>query len=92
MKLTLKDRLVRYLKGQGGFIASGELQRIVAAKTTYTPRTTVRRLEELAQEGTLIVEYRKNHAYYKWADVETPQELAERSVKWFNSLPDTISA
>ena len=24
--------------------------------------------------------------------VESPQELAERSVRWFNSLPDTITA
>lgn len=85
-KKSLKERLVKYLKTQGGFVASGELQRIVAAKTTYTPRTTVRRLEELAQEGTLIVEYRKNHAYYKWADVETPAELAKRSIEWFDAL------
>ena len=85
-KKSLKERLVKYLKAQGGFVASGELQRIVAAKTAYTPRTCVRRLEELAQEGTLIVEYRKNHAYYKWADVESPQELAERSVRWFDQL------
>ena len=86
MKESLKERLVRYLKNHGGFVASGELQRIVAAKTTYTPRTTVRRLEELATQGILRVEYRKNHAYYRWADVESPQELAERSVRWFATL------
>ena len=79
MKLTLKDRLVRYLKAQGGFVASGELQRIVAAKTTYTPRTTVRRLEELATAGILQVEYRKNHAFYKHRGQQTPEE-------WFAAL------
>jgi hypothetical protein len=85
-KKSLKERLIRYLKAQGGFISSGELQRIVAAKTTYTPRTTVRRLEELAETGQLLVEYRKNHAFYKWADVESPQQLAERSLLWFAAL------
>jgi len=90
MKLSLKERLVKYLKAQGEFVASGELQRIVAAKTTYTPRTTVRRLEELAEEGILQVEYRKNHAYYKWVEVDSPQAQAQRSIEWFESLPDTI--
>lgn len=71
MKQSLKDRLYQYLLRGHGWIASGELQRIVMQHTTYTPRTTVRRLEELAAEGKLEVEYRtKNgvrHAYYRAA-------------------------
>ena len=78
-KISLKDRLLRYLLKGHGFVASGDLQRLVAEKTTYTPRTTVRRLEELVTEGKLEVEYRKGHAFYR-ARVMTAEE-------WFESLP-----
>lgn len=64
--MSLKDRLVRYmLNHHTEWIASGDLQRIVVKETDYTPRTAVRRLEELAEEGKLQVEYRKGHAFYK---------------------------
>ena len=73
--LSLKQRLLRWLKNNPGFHASGDLQRLVAQHTTYTPRTTVRRLEELAVCGELIVEYRKRHAYYKFAEKLSPDEF-----------------
>jgi len=66
---SLKDRLVDYLRRHPGWMASGDLQRLVALKTTYTPRTVVRRLEELAESGKLEVEYRKrNHAWYRFKE------------------------
>lgn len=81
MKNSLKDRLYRYLVAGHGWISSGSLQRIVADKTDYTPRTVVRRLEELAEEGKLEVQYRKGHAFYKARQLETMAE-------WFDALPE----
>lgn len=82
-RLSLKDRLYRYLLGGHGFVASGDLQRLVVEKTKYTPRTAVRRLEELAAEGKLEVQYRKGHAYYRAADV---QALVAAGNKWFEEI------
>lgn len=66
MTLSLRNRLLKYLLNHHGWIASGELQRIVVLHTDYTPRTAVRRLEELAEEGKLDVKYIKGHAYYSY--------------------------
>ena len=65
--LSLKERLAVYLdRHYPNWLASGEIQRIVMAKTTYTGRTVVRRLEELARGGVLEVRYGgKNHAFYR---------------------------
>lgn len=82
MKQSLKERLTKYLRNHHGWVASGELQRLVMEKTTYTPRTTVRRLEELAEEGGLEVSYRKGHAFYR--SKEIPNQSME---DYFNSLP-----
>ena len=51
-QLSLKDRLACLLREhfQGRFVASGDLQRIVA-KTDYRPQNVGRRLRELANEG-----------------------------------------
>lgn len=69
--MKLKDQLFNYLRVNGGIHASGDLQRKEWPKYAYgekkglhTPRSVVRRLEELAEEGKLAVEYRKNHAWY----------------------------
>lgn len=82
-KLSLKDRLVNFLLKSHGWISSGELQRIVAEKTTYTPRTTCRRLEELVVEGKLEVQYRKGHAWYR----SSSQKVLSMEEYW-----DTIPA
>lgn len=63
--LSLKERLLRWLKNNPQFIASGELQRIVSNSTSYSPQNVGRRLRELQNEGKIEVEYRKGHAYYK---------------------------
>lgn len=80
--MSLKDRLERYLRNNPRWLASGELQRIVMEKTTYTPRTTVRRLEELENAGVLEVEYRKGHAFYRYAG-----DPVSRDLRWFDDLP-----
>jgi hypothetical protein len=61
---SLKERLERYLRNHQGWISPGELQRIVAEKTSYTPQDVGRRLRELAEEGKLDIMYGRNHAHY----------------------------
>ena len=100
MKVSLKERLVNYLMKyhiNDGFIPSGELQRIVAQKTSYTPRTTCRRLEELVVEGKLEVKYIKGHAWYKARlapqapklpqDAIKASKQIQDSIEWFHRLP-----
>jgi DNA-binding Lrp family transcriptional regulator len=65
--MTLKERLERYLRNNHDWIASGDLQRIVAEKTSYSPQNVGRRLRELAEEGKLEVMYVRNHAHYRSA-------------------------
>lgn len=88
MKLTLKNRLTSWLQRNPGFHASGAIQRLVANKTDYTPRTVVRRLEELTQEGAITVEYRKGHAYYRFKGAKSQElDIVKKSSDWFDSLP-----
>lgn len=65
--IPLRERLMRYMLNNHttSYIASGDLQRIVMQHTTYTPRTTVRRLQELFEDGKLEREIRKGHAFYR---------------------------
>lgn len=81
-KTSLKNRLVVFLTKHQGWMANGELQRIVAQKTTYTPRSTARRLEEAVEEGKLEVDYRKGHAWYR-----ARPDPVKASIEWFDSLP-----
>lgn len=80
MKITLKERLYQYLLKGHGWVASGDLQRLVMQRTKYTARTAVRRLEELVVEGRLEVQYRKGHAYYRPSQKLTMQE-------WWDQIP-----
>ena len=64
--IPLKDRLLRYFKKHHTqFIPSGEIQRLVATYTTQTPRTCVRRLQEMAEEGILERKLVKGHTHYR---------------------------
>lgn len=86
-KLGLRERLVRYMQKNHTttFIASGDLQRIVMQHTTYTPRTTVRRLQELYEEGKLEREIRKGHAWYRAASPCESCIAASAALKAFNN-------
>lgn len=62
-------QLEEYLRSIApGWVSSGELQRMPWKNkngTLATPRSIVRRLEELAESGEIQVGYReKNHAWY----------------------------
>lgn len=50
MKESLKNRLVDYLRRNGGWVASGELERLVKEHTTYTASNATRRLREAVNE------------------------------------------
>ena len=64
--IPLKDRLLRYfLKRHTEWISSGEVQRLVSAYTTQTPRTAVRRLQELCEDGKLERKLIKGHSWYR---------------------------
>lgn len=65
MPLSLKERLLKYLRGQyPKKIAKGELARLVMEKTTFTAENSGRRLRELEVEGLVQVDYVKGHAWY----------------------------
>ncbi len=86
-KETLSERLIKYLRKHAGWVASGELQRLVSAHTTYTPQTTGRVLRQLHEDGVLEVEYlEKNHAWYKFVTTKKYSEID--AIKWFDELPN----
>jgi hypothetical protein len=55
--------------GPNGRIASGDLRRIVAEKTSYGPQILGRRLRELAEEGKLDVRHVRDHAHDRLAQI-----------------------
>ena len=78
-KRPLKDRIYAYCQARPGVrIPSGEIQRLVTEKTSYTAANATRRLRELAEDGLLSVEYVKNHAHYTY---EPPASKRVRRVK-----------
>jgi DNA-binding transcriptional ArsR family regulator len=79
---TLKTRLLRWLRNQAGWIPSGELQRIVAQSTTYSPQNVGRRLRELENEGLIEVKYERGHAHYRYVG-----NLLAHQDQWFDELP-----
>lgn len=66
-RTSLKERLLKWLRHHPGYIPSGELQRIVAQNTTYSPANVTRRLRELENEGLIEVKYERGHAHYRAA-------------------------
>ena len=73
-KISLRERLLRYFKkNHSAWIPSGQIQRLVVEYTTQTPRTCVRRLQEMAEEGLLERKIVKGHTHYKLSQSkETP--------------------
>ena len=75
---SLPEQLKEYLASvYPAHVSSGELQRMKWKNrdgTEPAPRTVVRRLEELAEDKTLSVDYReKNHAWYAFGSVPKPK-------------------
>ena len=66
--LFLRERLINFFKKTPKkWFSSGDIQRMVAQKTEYTPSNVSRRLRELQGEYILDVEYRKGHAWYRYS-------------------------
>lgn len=70
--MTVPEQLTAYLKGTApAQVSSGELQRLIWKNengTMATPRSIVRRLQELVNDGVLVVEHKKKHAWYSWGN------------------------
>jgi DNA-binding transcriptional ArsR family regulator len=86
-RATLKERLLKWLRNHPGFIPSGELQRIVAQSTKYSPQNVGHRLRELENEGLIEVKYERGHAHYRAVLRETFEQAMARQLAWFESLP-----
>jgi hypothetical protein len=84
--VTLKERLERYLRNNHGWIAKGELEKLVMEKTNYTADNAARRLRELTKDGVLEVSYRRRHAFYRMKETKPALQLASESVAYFNQL------
>lgn len=62
---SAEQRIKEFLAENPAWFASGDLQRRIWLNkdgTTATPRSIVRRLEEMVEDGILEVEYRGKHA------------------------------
>lgn len=53
------------MRNHHGWIAKGELLKLVSEKTSYTAENAGRRLRELENDDILEVRYVKNHAHYR---------------------------
>lgn len=86
--IPLKERLMRYfLKRHGEWVSSGELQRLVSAYTTQTPRTCVRRLQELHEAGDLERKLIKGHSWYRAKPKINYHTHAKDMIRMFDSYP-----
>ena len=69
-QISLKNRIIRYLEKRKDlpepWVASGDIQDLARMNGMYSPQNSGRRLRELQTDGIIEVEYRKNHAYYKF--------------------------
>ena len=83
IKLTLKERIIRYLHKSGGWVNSGKLERL-AIGAGYKGGNCGRRLRELVEEGKLEVRYVKSKrgpkvAEYKYKDTPHKAKTGELS-------------
>lgn len=91
--MTVPEQLTQYLKEQMSYISSGTLQKMDWKNedgTLATPRSVVRRLQELVEDGTLAVENReKNHAYYRYA--KGPIKKVEYVLEFRDGVPVRVT-
>lgn len=76
--MSVPKQLVAYLASVApAQVSSGELQRMEWKNddgTLATPRSVVRRLEELAETDELFVEIKDGHAWYSYGTPPKPQK------------------
>ena len=86
---SVSTQLEDFLRSHKGEVfASGDLQRMSWSNrngSLATPRSIVRRLEELAEEGVIKVEYKeRNHAHYTYGERKT--------LRWvFDEVTDPVT-
>lgn len=74
--MSLRERILDYYRrNEGKVISGGEIERLVAAKTTYKPSNVSRRLRELAQDELLERSESKGTVFYKY--IPKPKEVTE---------------
>ena len=76
---SIPQQLTDYFKANADrWVASGEVQRLQWSNkngSLAVPRSLVRRLQELCEDGTLKEEIRGRHAWYQYA-----KEVKERKI------------
>ena len=75
MKPSVPQQLLTFLETNTGTFASGELQRMTwlnKDRTNATPRSIVRRLQELAEDGKIHVQEINGHAHYSGKPIIKP--------------------
>lgn len=73
---TIKASLVKFLASNPGWHASATIQRMEWRDhrgKLASAQNVGRRLRELVNEGKVVVEYRKNHAFYSIAEAGRPR-------------------
>lgn len=92
-ELSLKDRIARYVRNNGGWVSGGEIERLVVHHTSYKASNASRRCREmesgkLANGGTCPILFEKKEergtVFYKWNPRESETE------KIISSIPQSI--
>ena len=84
MEIPLKERLVKYLQNQHGWVSGFQLQELTMQKAHQTGKTCSRRLQEAVQENLLEVRYIRGAAQFR----ALPKRNLEREFNdYFDSLP-----
>lgn len=68
-KKTLRQRLISYLKRNGGFVNGGELERL-ALDAGFKASTVSRRARECAEEGIIERKEEKGSVWYRYKSRE----------------------
>ena len=78
MKKSLRERVLSYYrKNNGCWISGGEIERLVAQRTTYKASNASRRLRELREDGLLEAKEVKGTVFYRYM----PQQKIVESVE-----------
>lgn len=78
-EMSLKQRLLNYLERFGGWVNSGEMQKLTMLHMKQTGKTASRRLQELYREGMIERELRRGSAWYRYKTPSVGQNLPPRS-------------
>lgn len=86
----LSNRILNFLERHPEeWVASSDMQRVVADKTGYDPRTAVRRMQEMAKKGILESKINSGHAFYRFVPKKN-LEFGVIPVKDIDKKKDTV--